>query len=76
MLENMEKMMSQMKSGNMQGAQKCSKSAQSSLSEMIEMLNQAKKGMVRRGYQKLADGIRNDRDIYRNQEIPRGAESQ
>ena len=53
LLENMEKMMSQMNSGNMMGAQKCGKSAQSSLSQMMDMLSQAKKELIEKQKQEV-----------------------
>ncbi len=53
LLEKMQELMSQMKSGDMQSAQQCGKSAQSSLSMMMDMLSQAKKDMVEKQKQEV-----------------------
>ncbi|MBC8185497.1 hypothetical protein H8E88_30790 [candidate division KSB1 bacterium] len=53
LLEKMKESISQMKSGNMQSAQQCGKSAKSSLSMMMDMLSQAKKDLIEKQKQEV-----------------------
>ncbi len=73
LLENMEQVLSQMKSGDMQGAQKKGKSAQSSLSNMLEMLSQAKKELIEKQKQEVMAELRrlttNFLALSKNQEL-------
>jgi hypothetical protein len=53
LLEKMQQLMSQMKSGDTQSAKQRGKSAQSSLSKMLEMLKRAKKDMIEKQKQEV-----------------------